>query len=138
MLQLLHGELRENFLRRIAQMPHLRPVSTGRIIMPSPSPPAASRRTFCAAIRRLPTRNGDLASSFIWPRIAQKQAAREMASVGCPPDPLPRLSSFLALYGLLTDEASVLFTIQPGVPDRLVGVFCEPPWLASWNFFATS
>ena len=50
---------------------------------------------------------------------SHEQAIRAVASVGCPFAPG---TQFWALYGLLTQEESVLFTSQPGVPDWLVTV----------------
>ena len=49
---------------------------------------------------------------------SHEQAVRAVASVGYP---LAPETQWLALSGLLTQEASVLLTSQAGVPDRLVG-----------------
>ena len=62
-----------------------------------------------------------------------EQAVRAVASVGCP---LAPGTQFWALYGLLTCEENILFTSQPGVPDRLVGTINEPPAAAAARFSA--
>ena len=92
-----------------------------RIITRSPSPAAASARTSCAATVKPPPRSAARASRSTWPRPA---TSRRFAP--SPPSAVP-----LPFYGLLTREENVLFTSQPGVPDRLVGTINEPPAAAA-------
>ena len=64
------------------------------------------------------------ASFSTWPRPATSRRFAFVASVGCP---LAPWTQFWAVYGLVTQEESVLFTSQPGVPDKLVGTLNESP-----------
>ena len=136
--QLLHGELRQSLLRRIEQMPSLAAiVSTGRATLKDHYAVALAscckREDILRCHREATTPQRRPGEPLNLATSRHEQAVRAVASVGCP---LAPGTQFWALYGLLTCEENILFTSQPGVPDRLVGTINEPPAAAAARFSA--
>ena len=136
--QLLHGELRQSSLRRIEQVPSLDAiVCTGRATLKDHWAVALAscckREDILRCHREATTPHRRPGEPLTLATTRHEQAVCAVASVGCP---LAPGTQFWALYGLLTQEESVLCTSRSGVPDLLVGTLNEPPAAAAARFSA--